>query len=122
MTEKFVPLKDFMLLRPIASADKSEGGIIIPDQARKTSNEGVILALGPLCSAEFRVGQHVVFHTHSEFQVKIDEQKVYVVQEVNVILCKAASDIVEKVFDHAFKKIADRKVPPSSAFPAKARS
>jgi chaperonin GroES len=44
---KFKPLHDRVLLRRIDAAEKTPGGVIIPDSAKEKPVEGEVLAVGP---------------------------------------------------------------------------
>lgn len=83
----WIPDKDYMILQPELIAEKSEGGIIIPEQARRVLNEGVILKVGPLCSPHLKPGVRVVFTNSSDFSLKMEGDKtVSLVQETNVLM------------------------------------
>lgn len=41
------PHNDRIIVEPIKGANKSPGGIFIPDSAQKKTNKGVVLAVGP---------------------------------------------------------------------------
>ena len=43
----FKPLHDRVLVRRIASDDKTKGGLIIPDSAKEKPSEGEVIACGP---------------------------------------------------------------------------
>lgn len=53
---KLRPLGDRALIRVAQSEDKSKGGIIIPDAAKKKPKRGTVLAIGEGRSARVRVG------------------------------------------------------------------
>jgi co-chaperonin GroES (HSP10) len=42
-----VPLNDWVLITPDRTPDVSEGGIIMPDTAKKMMNRGNVMAVGP---------------------------------------------------------------------------
>lgn len=67
------------------------GQIFLPPTTRETRqlamNEGHIVARGPTASDEFQVGDCVSWSSHSEFRVKTDDCKPFVlVQGANIIL------------------------------------
>ncbi len=45
---KFRPLQDRVVLRRITPAEKTAGGIIIPDTAKEKPVEAVVVAVGPV--------------------------------------------------------------------------
>src|SRR3954447_2962477 len=44
---KMKPLGDRIIVRRTEAADKSSGGVIIPDSAKKKPQKGTVLAVGP---------------------------------------------------------------------------
>lgn len=46
-TMKLRPLHDFVLVKRFIEDEKSQGGIILPDQSRAKSERGEVLAVGP---------------------------------------------------------------------------
>lgn len=83
----YVPENDFILLLPEIEPEKSDGGIIIPEQARKTLDEGEIIATGPRVSEHLKLGMFIVFNKSSEYRLKLDDGTlVFAVSEINVIL------------------------------------
>ena len=41
------PLADKVVVEPLEGEDKSPGGIILPDTAKKKPQEGIVIAVGP---------------------------------------------------------------------------
>lgn len=79
-----------MLIEPEIMPEKSEGGIIIPDQARRSLNEGRIIKKGPLVSDKLEVGMFIVFTQSSEYQLEMNDKTiVYAVNETNVLMFRA---------------------------------
>lgn len=86
------PTRDYMIVEPDRVPEKTAGGIVIPDQSRRSLNEGTIIKLGPECNEHaHKVGDRIVFSESSEFKIKQDDDSIIVVvQEVNILLCKPA--------------------------------
>lgn len=84
--DDYYPATGHLLIRPEKDAAESEGGIIIPDQARKTLNEGEILKAGE-DTAPFKPGMYVVFDPNTEHALEIEKGvEVLVVHVNNVIM------------------------------------
>lgn len=89
------PLGDRILVKPESADDeRSSGGIIIPDSARKEKPErGVVLAVGAgkrtergdVLPLSVKVGDTVVFSKYGYDEVTIDEEEYYVISESNVL-------------------------------------
>lgn len=88
-TEDYNPARNFIIIRPEIEPEKTEGGIIIPEQARNFLNEGEILKTGPEVSSDLQPGMFITFTTQSEFRLKMnDGSLVFAVAEDNVILTR----------------------------------
>src|SRR3979411_1659307 len=65
----FKPLQDRGLLKRVEAAEKTAGGVIIPDTAKENPAEGEVLAVGPgarddagtLHPPEVKIGDRVLF-------------------------------------------------------------
>lgn len=90
------PFGDYIMLKPEQQAEKSDGGIIIPEQARRFLNEGQILKLGPQVTSDLKEGMFVTFDSSSEYQLDLGEMVVFVVKESNVILYR--NDVAARLF------------------------
>ena len=63
------PLGDKVVVEPLEGEDKSPGGIILPDSAKKKPQEGVIVAIGP--------GKVLENGSRGEMFVKIGDKVIY---------------------------------------------
>ncbi len=93
MSNSFRPLNDRILLERVEPETKTAGGILIPDNAKKKSEEarvvavgqGKILEDGKRKSMELKVGDKVVFGKWSGTEVKIDGKEFLLVKEDEVL-------------------------------------
>lgn len=76
MTEQFHPIGSRVLVRPDKPADQSKGGIWFPQQAKKPTGSGIVLAIGPgmLCKdgtrwpmPDLKPGDHVIYDARAPF-------------------------------------------------------
>ena len=56
----FRPLGNRVVAEPI-TVKESKGGIVIPEQAQKTTREAIIVAIGTKVDQEVKVGQKIMF-------------------------------------------------------------
>lgn len=55
------PLGDRVLVLPDAKRTETASGLVIPEYVSEPDVSGVVVSLGPRCSAALAVGQHVTF-------------------------------------------------------------
>src|SRR5258705_67845 len=90
---KFRPLHDRVVVKRIDAADKTAGGIIIPDRAKETRSEGESLSVGPggrdeygkLTPIGLKVGDRVLFGKWSGTEVKLDGQELLIMKESDIM-------------------------------------
>ena len=82
-----------MLVRRTDAADKSAGGIIIPDTAKEKPQEGEIVAAGAGVKAEngvltpldLKAGDRVLFGKWSGSEVRLDGEDLLIMKESDVL-------------------------------------
>jgi len=90
---QFRPLHDRVVVRRVASEEKTAGGIIIPDTAKEKPQEGEIVAVGPggrdeagkLIPLDVKVGDRILFGKWSGTEVKIDGEELLIMKESDVM-------------------------------------
>jgi chaperonin GroES len=90
---KFRPLHDRVLIRRIEAAEKTAGGIIIPDTAQEKPQEGEVVAVGDGARAEdgtitpldVKAGDKVLFGKWSGSEIKIDGEDLLIMKESDVL-------------------------------------
>lgn len=90
---EYMPAADFMILEPELEAEVSEGGILIPAQARRMLNEGRVIKIGPLVSPEFAAmfnqqgDLYVAFSPATEYRFELEKGVVVIaVREQDITL------------------------------------
>jgi chaperonin GroES len=92
---KLKPLGDRLIVRRTEAADKSTGGIIIPDAAKQKPQRGTVLAVGPgkmmkdgtRRPLQVREGDRVLFTAWAgdEFKEKGSGEAILVMHEEDVL-------------------------------------
>ena len=90
---KFRPLHDRVVIRRIDPAEKTTGGIIIPDTAKEKPMEGEVIAVGPgarneqgqLVPLDVRRGDRILFGKWSGTEVKIDGEELLIMKESDIM-------------------------------------
>lgn len=90
---KFRPLHDRIAVQPLASEEKTTGGIIIPDNAQEKPIQGKVVAVGNgardqsgnIIPLEVKVGDVVMYGKWGGTEVKIDGQELIIMKESDVV-------------------------------------
>ena len=86
------PLADKVVVEPLEEEDKSPGGIILPDTAKKKPQEGLVIAAGPGKTLEdgsrgemfVKKGDRVIYAKYGGTEVTV-EGKDYVILDQDSI-------------------------------------
>ena len=89
----FRPLHDRVLVRRIEAAEKTAGGIIIPETAKEKPQEGEIVSVGSGVRAEdgtitpldVKAGDKFLFGKWSGTEIKIDGEDLLIMKESDVL-------------------------------------
>src|SRR4029450_4676484 len=90
---KLRPLHDRILVKRIEEEEVRRGGIIIPEHAQETPQEGEVIAVGtgkvtedgkkiPL---DVKAGDRILFGKYSGSEVKIDDEEYLIMREEDVL-------------------------------------
>ncbi len=90
------PLHNRVLLEPLKEAEKTAGGIVLPDTAKKRPQEGKVLAVGPgklldngqLAPLSVKKGDIVIYPEFGGTEVKVGEKEYVIVEEDSLLAIK----------------------------------
>ena len=89
----FRPLHDRVLVRRIEAAEKTAGGIIIPDTAKEKPQEGEVVSAGTgarsedgrIVALDVKAGDKILFGKWSGTEVKIDGEDLIIMKESDIL-------------------------------------
>jgi chaperonin GroES len=89
----FKPLHDRVLVKRIASDEKTKGGLIIPDTAKEKPAEGEVVAVGEgarkdsgeLIAPSVKAGDRILFGKWSGTEVTIDGVEMLIMKESDIL-------------------------------------
>ena len=89
----FKPLHDRVLVKRIASDEKTKGGLIIPDTAKEKPAEGEVIAVGEgarkdsgeLIAPSVKAGDRILFRKWSGTEVTIDGVEMLIMKESDIL-------------------------------------
>ncbi len=90
---KIRPLQDRVLVKRIPEAEKTKGGIIIPDTAKEKPIEGKVVAVGngkvqedgTVKKLDVQVGDTVLFGKYGGTDVQIDGEEHLILKEDDIL-------------------------------------
>jgi len=90
---KFKPLRDRVLVKYSEEAEKSAGGLYIPDTAKEKPQKGEVIAVGPgritddgrLQKVEVKVGNVVLFDKFSGSKITMDNVDYLILKEEDIL-------------------------------------
>ena len=89
----FKPLHDRVLVKRIASDEKTKGGLIIPDTAKEKPAEGEVVAVGEgarkdsgeLIAPSVKKGDRILFGKWSGTEVTLDGEELLIMKESDIL-------------------------------------
>lgn len=94
MATKIQPLHDRVIIRRIEeSADKTAGGLFIPDTAKEKPQEGEVIAVGAgkykedgtRQTPDVKEGDRVLFGKYSGSEIKLDGEEFLIMREDEIL-------------------------------------
>ncbi len=90
---KFKPLKDRVLVKYSEEAEKSAGGLYIPDSAKEKPQKGEIVAVGSgrvtedgkLQKMDVKIGDVILFDKYSGSKITMDDVEYLIIREEDIL-------------------------------------
>jgi len=90
---KFKPLRDRVLVKYSEEAEKTAGGLYIPDTAKEKPQKGEVVAVGPgrvtedgkLQPISVKAGDTVLFDKYSGSKVTMDDVEYLIIREEDIL-------------------------------------
>jgi chaperonin GroES len=87
------PLADRVVVEPLEAAEKTAGGLYIPDNAKEKPQKGKIIAAGPgkasdngtLIKLEVKKGDVVLYGKYSGTEVQVDGKDLLIMRESDIL-------------------------------------
>ena len=93
MSLKLKPLGDRVLVEPIEREEMTASGIYVPETAKERPQEGLVVAVGPgrkdddgkRVPMDVAEGDRVLFARYAGSEVKLEDKKVLILKESDVL-------------------------------------
>jgi len=90
---KMKPLGDRVIVEPLEQEEKTASGIILPETAKEKPQQGIVVAAGPgrrddagkRVPMDVKVGDKVLFQKYGGTEIKLNDKKVIVMKESDVM-------------------------------------
>jgi len=90
---RIVPLGDKVVLRRQQAADKTAGGIVLPDTAKDKPQKGEVVAVGDghtrddgkKVALTVREGDRVIFSSYAGDEIKVGEEELLLLRESDIL-------------------------------------
>ncbi|HHX40779.1 MAG TPA: co-chaperone GroES [Armatimonadetes bacterium] len=90
------PLRDRVVIKPSEQEEKTAGGILLPDTAKKKPQEGEVVAVGSGKVLEdgtrtpmnVKVGDRVVYSKYAGTEVRVGDEEYLVIDEDSIYAIK----------------------------------
>ncbi len=90
---KFKPLRDRVLVKYSEEAEKSSGGLYIPDSAKEKPQKGEIIAIGSgrvtddgkVQKMDVKVGDVILFDKYSGSKITMDSVEYLIIREEDIL-------------------------------------
>jgi len=81
---KFKPLKDRVFVKYSEEAERTAGGLYVPESAKEKPQKGVIEAVGSEVK-EIKVGDIILFDKYSGSKINIDNNEYLIIKEEDIL-------------------------------------
>jgi chaperonin GroES len=90
MSVNVQPLHDRVIVKPAEKAEKTAGGIIIPDTAQEKPQRGEVVAVGKGAKRDepmtVKTGDTVLFGKYSGTEIEIEGEKYLLLKETDIFV------------------------------------
>jgi len=90
---KLKPIGDRVIVQRLGSAEKSKGGLYLPDTAQEKPQEGKVIAVGSgkmlksgkVIPLSVKPGDKIIFGKYSGSEIKVDEKEYVFLSEDDIL-------------------------------------
>ena len=90
---KLKPIGDRVIVQRLGSAEKSKGGLYLPDSAQEKPQEGKVIAVGSgktlkdgkVVPLSVKAGDRIIFGKYSGSEIKVDDKEYVFLNEDDIL-------------------------------------
>lgn len=87
-----VPIKGYVLVKPMEAPEQTPGGIHLPDSAREKQQEGEVMAVADDATEEVAVGDKVVYKKFGGTEVSVEGEDYVLLSSEDLLVKYVAAD------------------------------
>ncbi len=91
---KIRPINSQVLVQPLEAAEKTAGGLYVPDSAKEKTQEGKVIAVAEDATEEVAVGDRVIFKPFSGTEVSLEGEKYILLASDDLLVKYVAADAI----------------------------
>ena len=99
------PLGDRVVVEHVEQAEKSAGGVFLPDTAKEKPQEGKVLAVGTgrtldngtKLAMDVKVGDRIIYSKYSGSEIKLEGKEYLIISEKDVLAVLTDSPVAAGV-------------------------
>ncbi len=89
---KIIPINGQILLKPAEAAEKTSGGIFLPESGQEKPQEGEIIAVAEDATEEVAVGDRVIYKKYSGTEVTMNDENYILLTADDLLVKYIATD------------------------------
>ena len=90
---KLKPIGDHVIVQRLGSAERSKGGLYLPDAAQEKPQEGKVIAVGSgrtlkdgkVVPLAVKAGDRIIFGKYSGSEIKVDDKELVFLSEDDIL-------------------------------------
>jgi len=91
---KIRPINAHVLVKPLEPADKTPGGVYLPDTARERQNEGKVIAVAEDATEEVAVGDRVIYKGFAGTEIDLQGEEHVLLPSEDLLVKYVAADAI----------------------------
>lgn len=89
---KIRPINDRVVVKPLEAAEKTAGGVYLPNTAKEVQNEGKVIAVAEDATEEVAVGDRVIYKEFGGTKVTIEGEDYILLSSDDLLVKYVAAD------------------------------